>query len=40
MENIDVNFILSLIAEGKLTEDQVNYILNTAARFNERTHKE
>ena len=32
-----MNYIMKQVAEGNLTVDQVNYILNTCARFSERT---
>lgn len=37
---LDMNKIMELVAEGKLTVDQVNYMLNSAARYTERTEHE
>lgn len=34
---LDMTRIMELVAEGKLTVDQVNYMLNSAARYTERT---
>lgn len=33
---VDVNYLLTQIAEGKLSVEQINYVLNTAARYTER----
>lgn len=34
-----MNYIMKQVAEGNLTVDQVNYILNTCARFTERVEE-
>lgn len=39
-ELIDVNKLLANLAEGKLTVEQINYVLNTAARYTERVQAE
>ena len=36
-QQLDMNKIIELVAEGKITTDQVNYIFNSAARYTERT---
>ena len=36
MSQLDMNYIMKQVAEGNLTVDQVNYIMNTCARFEER----
>lgn len=36
--NIDINQVLNLVAEGKITVDQVNYVLNSVARATERVN--
>lgn len=37
MPQLDMNNIINLVAEGKLTVDQVNYLLNSGARYTERS---
>ena len=37
MPQLDMSYIIKQVAEGKLTVDQVNYLLNSGARYNERT---
>ena len=39
MSDIDMNLIFNLIAEGKITVDQVNYLLNSHARHEERVNE-
>lgn len=38
--NLDINQLLNAVAEGKISVNDANYILNTAARFIERTSAE
>lgn len=36
---LDPNLVLKLIADGTMTPDQVNYMLNSMARYQERVEE-